>query len=318
VENKEGSKDTRWGMNYFADPELIVMGVRYTHCVASIKTGRPAQFAYSPFFCRDTEINNANAVIAETTINLTGSRILDYGVANIESGVFTNQPRGTSWHHVWMDITIRYDSTRNGRITYDATNWQAPGHWNCESVMQLVNTSLHAKTCAHAGSACQYSILMGGNYGRINDKLSDSREFELVYSKDIYIPKYTENDIIKFQNDNKIKLQGLIHDIYTRKTDILKQKFYSNNSGDCEIWYVLPLFDPHSTSLDINRYISVEEIYNIQKTNKQNLVLLDYIPFAIDRFGNMFYMKNGNLSNDGIIYFYDHEMNKMSNFIKRA
>lgn len=95
-----------------------------TEEIETIDTGLAKQWKFSPLFKNP---------LAETDIRLTGSRIKDYKLAELNAGQ-THIPGVTVWHHAW-----RKDRFGNYR-------------------MQLVSFSAHQKTCPHAGGCKLWTI----------------------------------------------------------------------------------------------------------------------------------------------------------------
>ncbi len=92
--------------------------------IESIDTGLKRQWRYSPLFKNP---------LANADIKLTGSRRKDYKLAEADSGL-VHVPGNTVWHHTWKK---------------DASG-------KCR--MQLVDSTLHIKTCPHAGGCRRWEI----------------------------------------------------------------------------------------------------------------------------------------------------------------
>lgn len=92
--------------------------------IISIDTKLPGNSKYSPLFLQ---------TFADTYITLTGSRNRDYRLAEAETKCI-HIPKTTVWHHVW-------EKNSGGKYR-----------------MQLVDYSLHQKSCPHAGGCKLWTL----------------------------------------------------------------------------------------------------------------------------------------------------------------
>lgn len=91
--------------------------------IIDVYTGLGKGFKYSPIFKK---------CIAETMVKLTGYREKDYVIAELQTGK-KHTPKVSVWHHAWDEKKGLYR-------------------------MQLVDFSVHKKTCPHAGG-CKLWLL---------------------------------------------------------------------------------------------------------------------------------------------------------------
>lgn len=133
-----GDSQLGWGNQYPAN------------IASSIATGAARrQFTYAPDFFG---ANPAHGIglgqpirVPSVTIDMQGSRRADFAEANRLSGLM-NTPRGYTWHHLFVA----------GGLALVGGNYQ------CD--MQLVDSAMHRRTCAHQGSVAQWAAATGGRY----------------------------------------------------------------------------------------------------------------------------------------------------------
>lgn len=143
--------------------------------VEDIDTKRPGKWRYSPYFTKRRK---------SVDIDMTGSRYKDFAKANQLSGNCITHGAGRTWHHVYI-----------GKVKHNGQEYSVGDINTLRCKMQLVKTSIHRKTCPHAGACKQYSEKMGVKYkSSYYDetepcslaKLYDSRDRLFEYSKDVY------------------------------------------------------------------------------------------------------------------------------------
>ncbi|MDR1447930.1 MAG: SMI1/KNR4 family protein [Candidatus Ancillula sp.] len=123
----------------------------------------------------------------------------------------------------------------------------------------------------------------------------------------MFIDDETEENVAKLEEKHKIKVPNLLRDIYAKRVDIEKAGYVGESEGEILVG-VLPCLSTGDKCGD-DGYMSIDRVYTwiLENTEEtEETIPKNYLPFAMDGFGNYHYLDLNNPASTDIIYGIDN------------
>jgi hypothetical protein len=289
MDNNKLDKNTepRFTLRYVHPPFPAGIANINSH-VRADGTFRLPRFNWSPNFA-----NCPTEILYNQIIVMSGSREGDYDIADTAVGL-PGIPVGRTWHHLY---NFHIDVQTQNPI--------------CN--MQLIYEDTHYNSIPHCGSCIQYYEYY--NHGYNYDRVHKNIDKKITFSENLEIPKYTENQIVDFENSvlsrYNLKLAPFIRQAYITGKFTFPKKTRERFHHFIYLSEKDGLINSIKSDNVSHLMLSIEYILKGDQEKRIAYPSQTAVPFGLDPFGNIFYADQ--IDGKDVIWFYDHESDNPNN-----